>query len=504
MRNLVRSGCWWMVAFGCSLGVMRAQSPPVPAAPSKVEPGLEEAVNWKWKVAAPANPEWGMPIPEALRPKENAAPAAKPVEAPVARPATYEVQKGDALIKIARKFNMTPDQLKQFNELKDDRIVIGQSLRIPTAGELLAMPPPVAPAKPANPKDGQPGKPEAPRVPEIFSYEQLELETVLLQVFLDREFFSAGAIDGRGGPNLDRVSRIYQETHPDAADPDRLKAKALAEVKQPYTNYMLRAEDFRFIKPASADPSKPAGRKAGKTAKTAPTVAPLLYQDLVSEQFLGYRSAWEFVAERFHCDESFLREKNAKVAANPSVGTVFQVPNVIPFEIEKAFETPMQPAADPQKPVTAAVVALSRLEIYQTGKLIAVMPLASARPGLRGRGTWTILAAIPGPRLVTRREPRETPKAAPQAGPATTPAPAAPLAADEFLASGPNNPVGVIWLNLAKANTVDPLPYGLHGTSIPARMRSQEGIGGFRLTNWDIARVVRLLPEGTGLQWKDK
>ena len=33
-------------------------------------------------------------------------------------------------------------------------------------------------------------------------------------------------------------------------------------------------------------------------------------------------------------------------------------------------------------------------------------------------------------------------------------------------------------------------------------MNIEESIGGFRLTNWDIARVVRLLPSGTPLDWK--
>ena len=82
--------------------------------------------------------------------------------------------------------------------------------------------------------------------------------------------------------------------------------------------------------------------------------------------------------------------------------------------------------------------------------------------------------------------------------------PVPPLERDEHLAAGPNNPVGIFWINLAKSGTTDPLPYGLHGTSIPSQMSIQTGLGGFRLTNWDIARAVRLLPAGTALQWKAK
>ena len=86
--------------------------------------------------------------------------------------------------------------------------------------------------------------------------------------------------------------------------------------------------------------------------------------------------------------------------------------------------------------------------------------------------------------------------------PEAVPAPGPLLSGEQYLPAGPNNPVGIVWINLAKANSTEPLPYGLHGTSIPERMRSQESIGGLRLANWDIARAVRLLPAGTALKWK--
>jgi hypothetical protein len=246
-------------------------------------------------------------------------------------------------------------------------------------------------------------------------------------------------------------------------------------------------------------------KKGAKPVKTAPPPPPVTYDELVAADFLAYTSVWEFIAERFHCDEAFLRRLNARIEEPPAVGTVFQVPNVIPFEIEKALDLPLQPAADPQKPVTATVADLSWLKIFREGKLIAVMPLASARPGLHGRNSWTVLEAIPQPRMGTRHEPREAPKTAPTptAGNPAGGAPAAepPPKAGQTLAAGPNNPVGILWINLAKAKSPEPLPYGLHGTSIPAKMKSQEGIGGLRLANWDIARAVRLMPVGTPLQW---
>jgi len=492
-------------------------------APSKIEPGLEYAVNWKWWVAPSVKKEWGMPLPEALIPKTPDPSALKPVAPAAVRAETYEVKKGDAIIKIAKKFDMTAAQLKQFNDLKDDRIIIGQTLRIPTPGQLLTMIPPPPPHP--EPKKETAGKKAADKpvvVPEPAfdsgGEAQRELENVLVQVFLDREMFCPGAIDGKSGATFMKISQIYQNTHADAANPSLLQAKAEAALKQPYTRYILRADDFKFIKPLRDESvvvrnkeSSPARKKSSKPGKAPLTPPHVTINELVAADFLGYTSAWEFVAERFHCDEAFLHRINQQLKGPPVVGTEFQVPNVIPFEIEKSLDQPLQPVADPLKPVTAAVVVVSRLEISRDGKLIAVMPLNSARPGLHGRGSWTVLDAIPQPRMATKREPREIPKDKPAAAGAAIPSlppmipPTVieqPLENEQYLAAGPNNPVGIIWINLAKAGSTDPLPYGIHGTSIPAQMSTLQGIGGLRLTNWDIARAIRLLPAGTPLQWK--
>ena len=496
-----------------------ALTPPV--AKSKTEPGLESAVGWKWWVAPSENPEWGMPLPEALMPKPPGDSAQEPVKPAEARPESYEVKKGDAIIRIAKKFEMAPWQLKQFNSLTDDRIHVGQVLRIPTPAELLTMvPPPPPPPPPEKDGSGKKKNNKAVVAPEpVVEIDpggelQQELENVRLQVFLDREMFSPGLIDGKSGPTFLLVSGIYQKSHADAADPGLLKAKAETMLKDPYTRYLLRAEDFKFIKPPETEPvatnlkeAVPTGKKSAKPGKAAPAPEPqpLTIDGLVASDFLGYTSPWEFVAERFHCDEGFLHHINPQIKGAPVVGTEIQVPNVIPFEIERALEMPLQPVADPQKPVTAAVVLVSRLEIYREGKLIAVMPLASARPGLHGRGSWKLLDAVPQPRMATKREPRELPKPKPvvagEVAPSPEPVVEPPLEKEQSLAPGPNNPVGIIWINLAKAGSTDPLPYGLHGTSIPAKMKL-EGIGGLRLTNWDIARAVRLMPAGTALQWK--
>jgi lipoprotein-anchoring transpeptidase ErfK/SrfK len=49
---------------------------------------------------------------------------------------------------------------------------------------------------------------------------------------------------------------------------------------------------------------------------------------------------------------------------------------------------------------------------------------------------------------------------------------------------GPNNPVGVAWIDLSKEH------YGIHGTPSPSRIGHVQSHGCVRLTNWDVARLM--------------
>lgn len=65
----------------------------------------------------------------------DASPASAPVPAAAAVPAasgpTYTVKKGDNLTKIAIELRTTVARLKEVNNLKSDRINIGQKLKVP-------------------------------------------------------------------------------------------------------------------------------------------------------------------------------------------------------------------------------------------------------------------------------------------------------------------------------------------------------------------------------------
>jgi lipoprotein-anchoring transpeptidase ErfK/SrfK len=54
-----------------------------------------------------------------------------------------------------------------------------------------------------------------------------------------------------------------------------------------------------------------------------------------------------------------------------------------------------------------------------------------------------------------------------------------PSHAKATIAPGPNNPVGVVWIDLSKDH------YGIHGTPEPSTIGKTQSHGCIRLTNWD-------------------
>ena len=73
---------------------------------------------------------------------------------------------------------------------------------------------------------------------------------------------------------------------------------------------------------------------------------------------------------------------------------------------------------------------------------------------------------------------------------------AQPDAARATLEPGPNNPVGVVWIDLNIPH------YGIHGTPDPARIGHTQSHGCVRLTNWDAVHVASLVKPGTPVIFK--
>ncbi len=66
-----------------------------------------------------------------------------------------------------------------------------------------------------------------------------------------------------------------------------------------------------------------------------------------------------------------------------------------------------------------------------------------------------------------------------------------PAHAKAKIPAGPNNPVGVVWIDITKEH------YGLHGTPEPGRIGYAQSHGCVRLTNWDAQRVAAVVRPGT-------
>ena len=57
--------------------------------------------------------------------------------------------------------------------------------------------------------------------------------------------------------------------------------------------------------------------------------------------------------------------------------------------------------------------------------------------------------------------------------------------------AGPNNPVGVVWVDLSKPH------YGIHGTPEPRTVAKTQSHGCIRLTNWSAAALAEAVKPGT-------
>jgi lipoprotein-anchoring transpeptidase ErfK/SrfK len=61
---------------------------------------------------------------------------------------------------------------------------------------------------------------------------------------------------------------------------------------------------------------------------------------------------------------------------------------------------------------------------------------------------------------------------------------------EQMLPPGPNGPVGVVWIDLSREHI------GIHGTNAPETIKRAESHGCVRLTNWDAARLTRMIGNG--------
>jgi lipoprotein-anchoring transpeptidase ErfK/SrfK len=272
------------------------------------------------------------------------------------------------------------------------------------------------------------------------------------QVMLDAAGFSPGEIDGRPGQNFTRALAAFQQSRglrvasrPDQATMDRLRE----EFKQqsPLLSYTVTDADV------------------------AGAFQPEIPKDLVEQSKLAsldYRNPLEALAERFHASPALLQSLNAGQTF-ARAGEMILVPNV-----SSSAATPSR-AEGVRIAVTKKTSALTVEDAKGRVLFFAPVTTGSQHDPLP-LGRWSVTAVQQSPAF------HYNPDLFWDANPTHSKARIAP---------GPNNPVGVAWIDINKPH------YGIHGTPEPSTVGHVQSHGCVRMTNWDVQRVAAWVKRGT-------
>lgn len=277
------------------------------------------------------------------------------------------------------------------------------------------------------------------------------------QVALDRAGFSPGEIDGRAGGNTVRALRAYQAARRLAVTGE-LNTETVDGFGQWFQTPLV---DYTI---ADADTSGP--------------FVPAVPADLMKQAelpALSYTSVVEMLGERFHVSPRLLQDLNPRALF--ATGEIIRVPNVEPF-IREARPKGGQ-VKSPAKPALTVIVTdqASALTVEnESGEVTFYAPVSvgSARDPLP-LGEWKITAVVENPPFHYNPDLFWD---------------ADPTHAKAKIPPGPNNPVGVVWIDLTKEK------FGLHGTPEPSRVGHTQSHGCVRLTNWDAARLAEMVGPG--------
>jgi lipoprotein-anchoring transpeptidase ErfK/SrfK len=285
-------------------------------------------------------------------------------------------------------------------------------------------------------------------------------DLVSFAVLLDRQGFSPGQIDGAANKNFTRALNALRAEKKIAAtgpaDCETWKAIGGDGADSPILSYTVTDADVQ-------GPFEP------QIPKELPEQANLAA--------LAYRTPLEELAERFHASPALIQKLNPGVTI--AAGQSIKVPGVLPFDAS------VRPPANETKPGDISVdvsrdeSALRATRADGTIVLYAPVTTGSVHDPLP-LGVWKVtgLQWNPpfhyNPALFWDAKPKDT---------------------KATLKPGPNNPVGVVWIDLNLDH------YGLHGTPEPGSVGMSQSHGCVRLTNWDAARLVALVKPGTAVKF---
>jgi lipoprotein-anchoring transpeptidase ErfK/SrfK len=287
------------------------------------------------------------------------------------------------------------------------------------------------------------------------------------QVALDRAGFSPGELDAEVGSNTRSALAAFQTARqlPLRDEIDDETSAALGETfSAPLTSYTITTSDAAgpFIERLPDDMMEKAALPA-----------------------MSYGSVLELLGERFHASPKLLQRINP--TARFAEGETISVPNVVPFEVPtgKSGSTNERPTGKDRSTshrtkahiVTVMGKTMTLTVQSPTGEVVFQAPVTVGSVNdPMPTGEWTVnsLSVNPpfnyNPALFWDADPSH---------------------AKARIAPGPNNPVGVLWIDLSKEH------YGIHGTPEPSRVGHTESHGCIRLTNWDVMRLSTFMAPGT-------
>ena len=283
------------------------------------------------------------------------------------------------------------------------------------------------------------------------------------QIFLDGSNFKPGVIDGRWGEFMRKALARYEEA--EGKSGERFGDKSPAKFDLPFdtsqpllTSYTFSPNDQKFIGSIPENHAQQARLKS-----------------------LPYKDFLELVGEKFHAKRDFLRQLNPGYDWNKAKpGDEVKVPNVAkPFDVQEAIvlktrtasaeRTNSIPTEDkkPEKERYALFVSVREkvMELKQDGKLVGSYPITPGSKSLPAPiGEWFVKGFSWMP---TFRWDEAMLHHGKRSG--------------NFheLPGGPNNPVGILWMELSHKGS------GIHGTDVLETIGRTTSHGCIRLSNWD-------------------
>ncbi|MDX1680283.1 MAG: L,D-transpeptidase [Akkermansiaceae bacterium] len=308
-------------------------------------------------------------------------------------------------------------------------------------------------------------------------------DAIRLQIFLDESHFGPGVIDGKPGRFTTLAVQSWNEAngHP-SDDLDAVVEAARKAVRHPLATAVVPQVAEEWI-----DRSLPYDRPGQAERKR-----------------MSYRRMSEFLAERYHCNEDFLRSMNTTIDIEKlEPGDSLMVPNVTPFLIEELGGNTHEQDPEMSRRHVVVDTGSNQLRIYneapaalviaEPGKaigapkphknqgLVASFPITPGQVQFIAFGRWELRNMVEMPWWRYDQTFLDTGERGPE---------------EEWLniPPGPNSPVGIIWNGTSKSGI------GLHGTDDPESIGRARSAGCIRLCNWDAARLPQLIRPGASVE----